>query len=760
VEAAHSFHPTLLDILNGCSKILNVFKATWNSFRTTAVANIKNRVEVPVGRYLAQVRDEAGLTQAQLAGKVTFSAASISRIESGDKTATAEELADMLKAIDTAGAQALGEYLGQSWDKLPQPPFDHPDRDALWEANLTLRKLEKLREKPELKGVFVRQIDLYERELQRLAAFLLSCDHQVAFIGTIGVGKSTGICKLAGLTKPGESKLDREIVLETGAGGITLCEVHIVQGPEYGLRIEPRNEDAIRADVADFAEYLNRVARPDTQQAKGSDEDWNELGISKEVVRAIRNMAGLVSKSKKEDGRRVSTDPAKELAAQHSRDDDLTIQILTRMNLLRRNRREAWYPKDSSQPPMDWLQELFTNVNNGRNSEFTMPSRIEVIVPDPVLASKALALKIIDTKGVDQTAEREDLECHFDDCRTQVVLCTRFNDSPDMTTQTLLQRAKEAGVRDIEAKTLILVLPRPDEAMAVKHDGGAKVEDEQEGYELKKDQIDLRLNGMNLYNLPVVFFNAGEDDTEAAGDQIIEKIVQYRRLHATQITEVSKAVDHLIHNLANEEIRLVFEQVGRHLSTWIDRNRKIELEGTQVQGSLLAAIDNIHAGKVRASVNRWGSSPDLDYYYQLGSGARRIAVRVVGSKIEKFKEIVDNQLHNPELAPAKAFLESVLHSVDTAVGTAYSNVQLAGREAFKDELRGDMPYWQRCQARWGSGEPYKPHIRMLTGDQFDSSYDDARQLVRNRIGEEWDKIVRLLEGLLKEKGVHAAPAAE
>ena len=59
----------------------------------------------------------------------------------------------------------------------------HPNRAALWEANLTLRKLEKLRQKPDIKGVFVRQIDLYERELRRLATFLRTCDHQIAFIG-------------------------------------------------------------------------------------------------------------------------------------------------------------------------------------------------------------------------------------------------------------------------------------------------------------------------------------------------------------------------------------------------------------------------------------------------------------------------------------------------------------------------------------------------------------------------------------------------
>src|SRR5262249_38240635 len=155
--------------------------------------------------------------------------------------------------------------------------------------------------------------------------------HQVAFIGTIGVGKSTAICKLAGLIKPGESKLDREIVLETGAGGITLCEVHIVQGPEYGLRIEPRNEQAIREDVEKFAEYLLRLSHPD---ARGRNEDGDVLSISKEVERAIRNLADLATKRKVEGGRRVIIDPAKELAARHSRADELTIQILTRMDLL------------------------------------------------------------------------------------------------------------------------------------------------------------------------------------------------------------------------------------------------------------------------------------------------------------------------------------------------------------------------------------------------------------------------------------------
>ena len=118
---------------------------------------------------------------------------------------------------------------------------------------------------------------------------------------------------------------------------------------------------------------------------------------------------------------------------------------------------------------------------------------------------------------------------------------------------------------------------------------------------------------------------------------------------------------------------------------------------------------------------------------------------------------MDNQVHNRDLAPAKAFLERVLQSLDAAVEAAYRNVQLAGREAFEDHLRVDVAFWGKCQGRWGGGTGYREDIRDLTGGQFESSYDDAHQLVRNRIGEEWDKIVRLLEGLLKEKAAPASP---
>ena len=74
-----------------------------------------------ITRYLAAVREEAGLTQSQLAGRITYSPASISRIESGDKAITTDELNTILKAIGTPKARQLGEFTKQKWEVLERP---------------------------------------------------------------------------------------------------------------------------------------------------------------------------------------------------------------------------------------------------------------------------------------------------------------------------------------------------------------------------------------------------------------------------------------------------------------------------------------------------------------------------------------------------------------------------------------------------------------------------------------------------------------
>lgn len=116
-----------------------------------------------------------------------------------------------------------------------------------------------------------------------MAALLLKREHQVAFIGSIGIGKSTAICRLAGLEVAATDGPHPAPILEAGAGGITICEVHFRRGPSFGLIIEPSGDEETRADVTDFAEYVRGT---DAAAAEGEGEEESQ-DISKEVERAI-----------------------------------------------------------------------------------------------------------------------------------------------------------------------------------------------------------------------------------------------------------------------------------------------------------------------------------------------------------------------------------------------------------------------------------------------------------------------------------------
>ncbi len=106
--------------------------------------------------------------------------------------------------------------------------------------------------------------------MKSTAGLLRKREHQVAFIGSIGIGKSTAICRIVGLEVSVPDSPQPAPVLEAGAGGITICEVHLRSGPGFGLLIEPRSDDEIRADVRDFAEYVRGT---DASAADSDGED-------------------------------------------------------------------------------------------------------------------------------------------------------------------------------------------------------------------------------------------------------------------------------------------------------------------------------------------------------------------------------------------------------------------------------------------------------------------------------------------------------
>ena len=96
---------------------------------------------IELGGYLTQIRDKAGIKQAELARRVTWSQAVLSRIESGDRAIAPEELDQLLDAIATPEAEQLKTALHREWSVLARPGLDHPDQELLWSAEEVAQQL-------------------------------------------------------------------------------------------------------------------------------------------------------------------------------------------------------------------------------------------------------------------------------------------------------------------------------------------------------------------------------------------------------------------------------------------------------------------------------------------------------------------------------------------------------------------------------------------------------------------------------------------
>ena len=703
-----------------------------------------------MGKYLAHLRDKAGLKQNELAQKVTWSPAVLSRVESGERTVSPDELNSILEAIGTEEARQFRKTAGRDWRKLPKPPLGHPNESILWKAERALQRIKELSERPDIKNVFVKRLEEFRDELNRVASLVLGTEHSVAFIGDIGVGKTTAICRVTDLEVQKNKKVDP--VLEVGGGGVTVCEVHLVKGPHYGLVVEPMDENELRREVLEFASFLKPASSAYQEEETG---DPDSHGTSKEIERAIRNMSGLTRKRERKtrsDGEkvRVTVDDARNLAEKSTDSNTLAVEILARIDVKKRTRRDLWLSETSSAEPLLWLKQNFEQINNGRHPEFSIPKRIEITVPQQILGEESLSIRVVDTKGIDRTAERGDLEKHLTAFNTVVVLCSSFNDAPSTSVQQLLERAEKARIANLQTKVAILVLPRPNEALAVKYDEGFNAETVDEGYELKGEQVEMRLDALNVSDVTCTFFNAFEDEPECLSDFLFKLVRGLRQRHCENLKEAIKGANDLVQNFEGEQVREIQQQATNRLIVWLQNNQQIGPFSKHMKESLLSAISKVHPSSLRASVRRQGEWYNLDYSHQLGYGARAVATSVVGDKLEEFKVLATNLLQDPNLEEAFGLVQQARRIFESGTEDLFQKAQQLGGIIHR-YMMFDAQLWNSCNEEWGKGPGYRDRVSKHHRDWFadDSDHIKAQVLVKRLVEKEWQKILDRLKAILE-----------
>lgn len=709
-----------------------------------------------IGAAIARLRAETNVTQAVLAEKAGLDQSRISRIEKGEVVAgtDVDRVLEALDALGAAKAKEFREYIGRDWQHIEPPSFWNPERECLEITEETLDEIATFLANDDHPWPLRRQIERQRESLVRAASFLGRLNHNIAFIGDMGVGKSTAISFIFDLLVP-PSLADKAInrpVLETGAGGTTICEVHIKGGPEFGISLLPMSDAEMRELVSDFCAAKWAVHTSEQRDASES------IGISREAERAIRNMSGLGRRRETVDGKTVYHDPVADMVNSSNSEDEFRTRVLTLMNLDDRTRRELWYDSSTRKHPMEWVTETFKAVNNGRLKDVPLPKSIDLLIPNFGRAFGELDITVIDTKGVDDVAVREDLDHRLKDPRTAIVFCSRFNDAPGTSTRVLLQHMRQTfSERFDTGKVSVLALPRSEEARAMKDDLGEQAMTDAEGYEFKRMHVEAELAAENLAGVPMLFYNVEADDVATIRVALFGQLSRMRKAVEERLLDLCAASREIIRNHEAQALNAAIEEVANRLNTFLRGNRRL---GAREQLAHVEAINTIkavrYASTLWASTRRNGDYTGLNVVHLVGVGAARDARLRSESWFDGLDAFLNSLKADEGLALANRSIDQIAASAAASKRAFLQAAQLGGVEVYREAL-SQSSVWTACASEWGRG----PGFKLRVADRLEGWFTKEAKLkerLEEMINALWEQmVIAPLLRLVEESAPEADP---
>ncbi|KRS12066.1 helix-turn-helix domain-containing protein [Roseovarius indicus] len=689
---------------------------------------------------VARLRASLGATQSEVAKIAGVDQSRLSRMEKGEVVAP-EEIRRVLNALVELGsedAKGFIRFIDFEWSFIEPPSFWNPERASLEIAEETLAKIEEFLGDDEQPWPLRRQLERRKGDLLRASSFLTRLKHNIAFVGDIGVGKSTAISFVFDLLVP-EKAEDRSInrpVLETGAGGTTICEVHIKSGPEFGLSVIPMDEADLTDLVSDFCAAKWATAH------RNEGDTFETPAVSREVERAIRNMSGLVRKRTMVESKPTYHDPIHELIRNCQGEDEFRARILGSMNLPERTNTEIWYESGTRKHPSEWMRETFRAVNNGRMADVPLPRSIALIVPDFGKAFGEFEITVVDTKGVDDVAVREDLDHRLKDPRTSVVLCSRFNDAPGTSAKALLQHMKQTfSERFDTGKVSILSLPRSGEAREMKDDMGDQALSDEEGYEFKKMQVSGELDAEEMSGVSVLFFNVEMDKASQVREELFGQLERMRTTVSERLFDLCAAATEIIENHEQHAVTAAIEEVARRLNTFLRGNGKLGARERHAYEEALSTVRGVrYASTLWAATRRSGEYYGLNIVHQVGVGSARDARLRSRDWFAKIEGHVNELTADEDLTLAKHSIEQIGAVADASRRAFLEGAQQIAMEIYRAPLTQD-PVWSDCSSEWGRGPGFKGRVESHLQAWFDDTRPELKETLDERLNALWERSV-------------------
>ena len=690
-------------------------------------------IHADVGAVVAEVREEAGITQKEMAERLNLHQSQISRFENRNSNPEMGDFHRYLHALGSDRALKLAQILEVDWRHLTCPSLKHPNLETLAEVEAALQRLQSFLESQSMPPVLVGQAELLFRRLAEVGEFLLSLDHKVAYIGDIGVGKTTAVCRQAGLvTDLATAATLKGMMLDTGGGRTTLCDVYVQRGSGFIIDVEALPDEEVYRLVAELCRSIQE------KDAGGSSTKMDvDYRLPQEVERALRNMAGLTRSTRKK-GEPPPVDPIAKIGAESPSLEEFKAEVASRLTLWRRTRRTIEFEGSDESAGRRWIKETFTAINNGRHTDFSLPGKITITVPFSLVAGTPFSVTLIDTRGVDGSAIRPDLTSHLKNPRVVTVLCSEWGSAPDGSLQDFLKHTIETEVDPtLFSRVSVLVLARAGDGLSMRHESGESVEDPGQGYEIKCGHVEDALERINMTGIDLAVFDATYDDPSDLTEFLVSKVVGLRAARCAGARATIRAVDEMLRNVKEAEALATLGQLNRELHIFANRHKSIKNDGKPTCQRLLGAIRVRHARTVWAATRRAGSFWNFDVYQYLGDGASADAKRRCGPAIDGLREIIRNRLADESFGSAHSFLEQLLEDVDAWESDFVKAARHHAVAIYKPPLSSADPIWDDCEDLYGRGiAGYRAEVSSRLESWFDD-HDEFQAEVEHRVRRAW-----------------------
>lgn len=481
-------------------------------------------------------------------------------------------------------------------------------------------------------------------------------EYTLCFIGEVGVGKSTAIANLLGLTIDMDNiegqKVDDISLMPTAAGRTTACETTIILdgSEEVKVQIEKMGVEEFEKIVSQYADFVLKLNPEESEK------------LPTEIRRIIRNMSRFPEDDGLEEQENyiISGKTIDNL----DKKAQLVSALLTNINYENRNKSVLICNENNFK---GWMKKTLSELNKGTLEDVPYPLSVTLYINRENIAPNIpkFITKIKDTRGIDGKSTRDDIISCCNDIGSICILCDSVPKFGNIISDSFLKNQFVDSNIDIKYRSILLGLEKNNELEDVNDAGGRET-----GKRKKVKETRGNFQGIYFEERNMLFYDSfiglsydnkhkitGFEETE----YVHERDAFFKKLN--------ESVD-CMYNGYGDELEMLNGTLCtfRKNSVNDEQNQKLKLLGTIINDckgeytakheTVLKELDismrNINASILRASVNRNG-----EYYnYNLYSEVENFNLNCFDDSVNNHKYYIQKQIE--EIFNSNDSLENAL----------------------------------------------------------------------------------------------------